>query len=140
LGKDPEQKATVINRIVHVVPDGKSKQSALEFFGRRFLRLYDAWGHQNVTELGAAARSATQIDADHFIIGEPPECIDRIHRYAALGIKEIAAADETETIERRAIVPGRGERAELFELARESVSDAQRGHQATPSLTPRLVN
>jgi hypothetical protein len=44
LGKDPEQKATVINRIVHVVPDGKSKQSALEFFGSRFLRLYDAWG------------------------------------------------------------------------------------------------
>jgi alkanesulfonate monooxygenase SsuD/methylene tetrahydromethanopterin reductase-like flavin-dependent oxidoreductase (luciferase family) len=90
LGKDPEQKATVINRIVHVVPDGKSKQSALEFFGSRFLRLYDAWGHQNVTELGAAARSATQIDADHFIIGEPAECIDRIRRYAALGIKEIA--------------------------------------------------
>jgi alkanesulfonate monooxygenase SsuD/methylene tetrahydromethanopterin reductase-like flavin-dependent oxidoreductase (luciferase family) len=105
LGKDPEQKATVINRIVHVVPDGKSKQSALEFFGSRFLRLYDAWGHQNVTELGAAARSATQIDADHFIIGEPAECIDRIHRYAALGIKEIAClmnfgAPEEEAVER----------------------------------------
>jgi alkanesulfonate monooxygenase SsuD/methylene tetrahydromethanopterin reductase-like flavin-dependent oxidoreductase (luciferase family) len=105
LGKDPEQKATVINRIVHVVPNGKSKQSALEFFGSRFLRLYDAWGHQNVTELGAAARSPTQIDADHFIIGEPAECIDRIQRYGALGIKEIAClmnfgAPEGEAVER----------------------------------------
>jgi alkanesulfonate monooxygenase SsuD/methylene tetrahydromethanopterin reductase-like flavin-dependent oxidoreductase (luciferase family) len=90
LGKDPTQKRTALNRIVHVIPDGASKQSAVDFFTRRFLRLYDAWGHQNVTELGEAARSAHEVDKDHFIIGEPAECIDRIARYAALGVKEIA--------------------------------------------------
>jgi alkanesulfonate monooxygenase SsuD/methylene tetrahydromethanopterin reductase-like flavin-dependent oxidoreductase (luciferase family) len=90
LGKNPAQKSTALNRIVHVIPDGGSRQSAVDFFTRRFLRLYDAWGHQNVTELGAAARSAHEVDADHFIIGEPAECIDRIAQYAALGIKEIA--------------------------------------------------
>jgi alkanesulfonate monooxygenase SsuD/methylene tetrahydromethanopterin reductase-like flavin-dependent oxidoreductase (luciferase family) len=105
LGKDPEQKAAAINRIVHVLPDGTSRQSALEFFGKRFLRLYDAWGHQNVTELGAAARLPSQIDVDHFIIGEPAECVDRIARYAALGIGEIACLmnfgrPEAEMVER----------------------------------------
>jgi len=90
LGKDPAQKATALNRIVHVVPDGSSKQSAVEFFTRRFLRLYDAWGHQNVTELGETARSPAEVDADHFIIGDAAECIDKITRYAALGVKEVA--------------------------------------------------
>jgi alkanesulfonate monooxygenase SsuD/methylene tetrahydromethanopterin reductase-like flavin-dependent oxidoreductase (luciferase family) len=105
LGKDPEQKSTVINRIAHVLSDGPSKQPALEFFGKRFLRLYDAWGHQNVTGLGATARSPSQIDADNFIIGEPAECIDRIERCTAHGIKEIAClmnfgAPEAEAVER----------------------------------------
>jgi alkanesulfonate monooxygenase SsuD/methylene tetrahydromethanopterin reductase-like flavin-dependent oxidoreductase (luciferase family) len=58
-----------------------------------------------VTGLGATARSPSQIDADHFIIGEPAECIDRIQRYAARGIKEIACrmnfgAPEAEAVER----------------------------------------
>ena len=53
LGLDPAQKAPTLNRIVHVVPDGASKEAALDFFTGRFLRLYDAWGHQNVTGLGA---------------------------------------------------------------------------------------
>jgi alkanesulfonate monooxygenase SsuD/methylene tetrahydromethanopterin reductase-like flavin-dependent oxidoreductase (luciferase family) len=79
-----------LNRIVHVVPDGSSKQSAVEFFTKRFLRLYDAWGHQSVTELGETARSLAQVDADHFIIGDAAECIDKIAEYAALGLKEVA--------------------------------------------------
>jgi alkanesulfonate monooxygenase SsuD/methylene tetrahydromethanopterin reductase-like flavin-dependent oxidoreductase (luciferase family) len=105
LGMDPAQKSTALNRIVHVVPDGSSKQSAVEFFTRRFLRLYDAWGHQNVTGLGETARSAGEVDADRFIIGEAAECLDRIARYAALGVKEIAClmnfgAPEAEVVER----------------------------------------
>jgi alkanesulfonate monooxygenase SsuD/methylene tetrahydromethanopterin reductase-like flavin-dependent oxidoreductase (luciferase family) len=40
--------------------------------------------------LGETARSPAQVDADRFVIGEPAECIDRIARYAALGVKEIA--------------------------------------------------
>lgn len=105
LGKDPAQKSTALNRIVHVIPDGSSKNSAVEFFTSRFLRLYDAWGHQNVTEFGAAARSTAEVDADHFIIGEAAECIDRIVQYAALGVGEIAClmnfgAPEAEAVER----------------------------------------
>ncbi len=90
LAKDPSGKSTALNRIVHVVPDGGSTASAVEFFSRRFLRLYDAWGHQNVTALGDTARSPGEVDAEHFIIGEPAECIDRIARYAELGVREIA--------------------------------------------------
>ena len=90
IGKDPSGKSTTLNRIVHVVPDGGSKAGAVEFFSQRFLRLYDAWGHQNVTALGDAARSSADVDAEHFIIGEPAECIDRIARYAGLGVREIA--------------------------------------------------
>ena len=104
LGKDPQVKAPALNRIVHVVPDGASKQAALEFFSSRFLGLYDAWGHQNVTELGETARSLAEVDADHFIIGDAAACIDRIAQYAALGIKEIAClmnfgAPEREPVE-----------------------------------------
>src|SRR2546430_4398583 len=56
-----------------------------------------------------------------------------------LGIKEIAAPDDTGIIERGAIEAGRGERTELFELACESVSDAQRGHHVTPGpMTPSI--
>lgn len=105
LGKDPAQKATALNRIVHVVPNRSSKQAAIEFFTSRFLRLYDAWGHQNVTELGETARSVAEVDADHFIIGEAAECIDKVAQYAALGVKEIAClmnfgAPEADAVER----------------------------------------
>jgi alkanesulfonate monooxygenase SsuD/methylene tetrahydromethanopterin reductase-like flavin-dependent oxidoreductase (luciferase family) len=70
LGRDPALKVTVLNRIVHVVPDRAAKQEAIEFFGRGFLQLYDTWGHQNVTELDNSARSPAQVGREHFIIGE----------------------------------------------------------------------
>jgi alkanesulfonate monooxygenase SsuD/methylene tetrahydromethanopterin reductase-like flavin-dependent oxidoreductase (luciferase family) len=105
LGCDPATKATALNRIVHVVPDGMAKKTAVEFFAEQFLRLYDAWGHQNVTGLGGKARTVAEVDADHFIIGEASECIDRISQYAELGIKEIVClmnfgAPEAEAVER----------------------------------------
>ncbi len=90
LGKDPSAKSTTLNRIVHVVPNGGSRDGVVEFFSRRFLGLYDAWGHQNVTALGGTARSSAEVDAEHFIIGEAAECIDRIARYAELGVRQIA--------------------------------------------------
>jgi alkanesulfonate monooxygenase SsuD/methylene tetrahydromethanopterin reductase-like flavin-dependent oxidoreductase (luciferase family) len=89
-GRDPGVKVTVLNRIVHVVPDRAAKQEAIHFFGERFLRLYDAWGHQNVTGLDHAARSLAQVSQEHFIIGEMAECVELIAQYAALGIGEIA--------------------------------------------------
>jgi alkanesulfonate monooxygenase SsuD/methylene tetrahydromethanopterin reductase-like flavin-dependent oxidoreductase (luciferase family) len=89
LGRDPATKVTVLNRLVHVVPDRAAKQTAVQFFGERFLQLYDTWGHQNVTGLGNAARSLAEVSQEHFIIGEAAECIELIAQYAALGIGEI---------------------------------------------------
>jgi alkanesulfonate monooxygenase SsuD/methylene tetrahydromethanopterin reductase-like flavin-dependent oxidoreductase (luciferase family) len=105
IGQQPEAKTPVLNRIVHVLPDGVAKQDALAFFAKGFLALYDAWGHQNVTGLDAGARTLEQIDAEHFIIGEASFCIDAIARYRARGIKEIAClmnfgGPEPEAVER----------------------------------------
>ncbi len=86
----PTNKAPVLNRIVHVVPDGTPKHDALAFFGQKFLALYDAWGHQNVVGLAGGARGLAQVDAEHFIIGEASACIDTIARYRELGVREIA--------------------------------------------------
>ena len=87
-----------------------------------------------------ARKGGTQIDhirgADPF--GAQVACGDRTGE-KPLGIKEIAAPDDTGIIERGAIEAGRGERTELFELACESVSDAQRGHHVTPGpMTPSI--
>jgi alkanesulfonate monooxygenase SsuD/methylene tetrahydromethanopterin reductase-like flavin-dependent oxidoreductase (luciferase family) len=90
IGQQPEAKTPVLNRIVHVLPDGAAKQDVLAFFAKGFLALYDAWGHQNVTGLDAGARTLEQIDMEQFIIGEASFCIDAIARYRAHGIKEIA--------------------------------------------------
>jgi alkanesulfonate monooxygenase SsuD/methylene tetrahydromethanopterin reductase-like flavin-dependent oxidoreductase (luciferase family) len=90
LGRDPAVNVTVLNRIVHVAPDRAAKHEAIHFFGEQFLRLYDSWGHQNVTGLDHAARSLAQVSQDHFIIGEAAECVELIAQYAALGIGEIA--------------------------------------------------
>jgi alkanesulfonate monooxygenase SsuD/methylene tetrahydromethanopterin reductase-like flavin-dependent oxidoreductase (luciferase family) len=73
------------------VPQGdRARRRAVEFSCDRFLVLYDAWGHGNVMELEGRARSAAGLDADHFVDGEAVECVDRIARYAALGVGEIA--------------------------------------------------
>jgi alkanesulfonate monooxygenase SsuD/methylene tetrahydromethanopterin reductase-like flavin-dependent oxidoreductase (luciferase family) len=75
LGRDPAVKVTVLNRIVHVVPDRAAKQEALHFFGERFLRLYDTWGHQNVPGLDHASHSLVQVSQDRFRTDEAPGCV-----------------------------------------------------------------
>lgn len=90
IGRQPEAKTPVLNRIVHVLPDGAARQDAVAFFVKRLLAAYDAWGHQNITGLDAAARALEQIDAETLIVGEASFCIDAIARYRACGIKEIA--------------------------------------------------
>ena len=90
IGQQPEAKTPVLNRIVHVLPDGAAKPDVLAFFAKGFLALYDSWGHQNVTGLDAGARTLEQIDTEQFIVGDASFCIDAITRYRALGIKEIA--------------------------------------------------
>ena len=105
IGQQPEAKSPTINRVVHVLPDGAAKQSALAFFAKGLFSSYDAWGHQNITGLNAEARSLEQTDAEHLIVGEASFCIDAIERYRALGIKEIAClmnfgGPEPEAVER----------------------------------------
>ncbi len=90
LGLLPEQKITTINRIVAVTESKSETEEAVNFFANKFLGLYDRWGHSNVTELNQNIRSPEQVTRDHFIIGEPSECIDLIQRYKEIGIGEIA--------------------------------------------------
>jgi alkanesulfonate monooxygenase SsuD/methylene tetrahydromethanopterin reductase-like flavin-dependent oxidoreductase (luciferase family) len=59
-------------------------------YGKTLLAFYDAWGHTNITQLSAEARAPERVSEQHFIIGEPAECIEQIHAYAALGVGHIA--------------------------------------------------
>ena len=89
-GKDPATKRTVANRIVHVVETAAQGNEAKRFFSRALLRLYDAWGHTNVTALGRSERSISEVCAEHFVIGDAAECIDAVQGYRDLGISELA--------------------------------------------------
>jgi alkanesulfonate monooxygenase SsuD/methylene tetrahydromethanopterin reductase-like flavin-dependent oxidoreductase (luciferase family) len=105
IGQQPEAKTPTINRVVHVLPDGAAKQSALAFFTKGLFASYDSWRHQNITGLNPEARALEQTDAEHLIVGEASFCIDAIERYRALGIKEIAClmnfgGPEPEAVER----------------------------------------
>ena len=90
LGKDFTEKSTAINRLVHVVDNKSDKDWAKEFFGNALLKLYDTWGHSNITELDNKERILDEICEENFIIGEPEECIDKVNEYMDLGIREIA--------------------------------------------------
>ncbi|MGI9553390.1 MAG: LLM class flavin-dependent oxidoreductase [Thermodesulfobacteriota bacterium] len=90
LGKDFADKTTTINRLVHVVENSAQKNWAKEFFGNALLRLYDSWGHSNITELDSRERVLDEVNEENFIIGEPQECIEKVNQYIDLGIGEIA--------------------------------------------------
>ncbi|MCB1690735.1 MAG: LLM class flavin-dependent oxidoreductase [Halioglobus sp.] len=87
-GRAPRKPA--LNRIVCVVANAAGKKAAEAFYARALLALYDAWGHESVTGLGKSERELRALCDDHFIIGEPGECIDQIRRYEAIGIGHIA--------------------------------------------------
>jgi alkanesulfonate monooxygenase SsuD/methylene tetrahydromethanopterin reductase-like flavin-dependent oxidoreductase (luciferase family) len=82
--------APLLNRIVCVVESRAARTTAVEFFARALLSLYDAWGHANVTVLSDSERAPERVAHDHFVIGEASECIERIEAYAELGIGHIA--------------------------------------------------
>ncbi len=90
LGKNFADKSTTINRLVHVVENSSQKNEAKEFFGNALLKLYDSWGHSNITELDSKERVLEKVNNENFIIGEPMECIEKINDYIELGIGEIA--------------------------------------------------
>lgn len=79
-----------LNRIVCAVESRAQRRGAVEFFSRALLGLYDSWGHANVTALARSAREPEQVARDHFVIGEPSECIERLQAYAELGIGHVA--------------------------------------------------
>lgn len=85
-----EESAPVLNRIVCVVDDRSARTAAVEFFARALLALYDSWGHANVTALTPDEREPERVARDHFVIGEAPECIERLEAYSQLGIGEVA--------------------------------------------------
>lgn len=90
LGTDPMQKHIALNRVVHVVKDRGSKEQAQRFFTERLLRVYDRWGHRDVTGLGHLSRLHEEMSRQRFIIGEASECIERIQQYADLGVRHLA--------------------------------------------------
>lgn len=88
VGPDPE--ALAINRVTHVVENNAEKDAAERWFSEHFLHFYDRWGHPSVTKLGDAERVHQETSRQHFILGEPSECIERLHEYAEMGATEIA--------------------------------------------------
>lgn len=80
----------LLNRIVCTVASKQQKAQALKFFADIFLAAYGHWGHDNVAALAGSDRKHEELNRELFIIGEPAECIDRIHEYEALGIGHIA--------------------------------------------------
>lgn len=88
IGQAPRK--PTLNRIVCVVDSAAKKKEAEAVYARALLRLYDSWGHENVTGLGDSERALRVLCDDHFIIGEPGECIELIGRYEAMGIGHIA--------------------------------------------------
>ncbi len=88
LGAAP--RSPTLNRIVCVVDDAAKKQEAERFFARALIQLYEAWGHSNVTSLDEDARAHRTLCDEHFIIGEPSECTERVQSYAEMGVGHIA--------------------------------------------------
>lgn len=87
-GKAPRK--PTLNRIVCVVDSAARKKEAEAFYARALLGLYDSWGHENVTSLADSERALRTLCDEHFIIGEPQQCIEQISRYEDLGIGHIA--------------------------------------------------
>lgn len=89
LGFAPAEKRIAINRVVHVAANRRTKEQAAEALARQFLGFYQSWGHQTITSLEPRARSAEEVAAEHFIVGEASECVEKIQAYASLGVEHI---------------------------------------------------
>jgi probable F420-dependent oxidoreductase len=85
-----DKQPLAVNRVVHVV-DGKSKRdAAVTWFAKNFLSFYDRWGHADIVKLGSEERAIEETARQHFIIGEPEECLEQIATYRGLGVGHIA--------------------------------------------------
>jgi alkanesulfonate monooxygenase SsuD/methylene tetrahydromethanopterin reductase-like flavin-dependent oxidoreductase (luciferase family) len=79
-----------LNRVVHVAGSRRERDDAMRFFAERFLAMYDRWGHDDVRQLGSAERAWEETAREHFIIGEPAECVEQILQYEELGVRHLA--------------------------------------------------
>lgn len=79
-----------VNRVVHVVDSRSKRDEAVASFARTFLSFYDRWGHADIVKLNSDERAFEETARQHFIIGEPQECIEQIEQYASLGIGHVA--------------------------------------------------
>ncbi len=79
-----------LNRIVCAVASRAAREQAVALYARALLALYDSWGHANVTALTPSQREPAQVAREHFVIGEPAECIERLEAYVELGIGHVA--------------------------------------------------
>jgi alkanesulfonate monooxygenase SsuD/methylene tetrahydromethanopterin reductase-like flavin-dependent oxidoreductase (luciferase family) len=80
----------LLNRLVCAVGSRRERDSAREFYATALLKLYDSWGHGNITGLGTEQRSTDAIAAEYLVVGEPAECLDQLRQYASLGIGHVA--------------------------------------------------
>jgi probable F420-dependent oxidoreductase len=80
----------LLNRVVCAVDGAAARRDAEAFFTAALLRLYRSWGHENVTQLPAARRDPATVSREHFVIGEPAACLERLRAYAELGIDHVA--------------------------------------------------
>ncbi len=80
----------VLNRLVQVVRDRPAKVAAERFFTERFVHFYGHWGHDEVRDLDAPARAPETAAREHFVIGEPEECAERIQEYVSMGVSHVA--------------------------------------------------
>ena len=85
-----DKQPLAVNRVVHVVESRSKRDDAIAWFGKSFLSFYDRWGHADIAKLESEERAYQQTAREHFIIGEPDECIEQIRRYQALGIGHLA--------------------------------------------------
>jgi probable F420-dependent oxidoreductase len=93
LGQTPGDKQPLtLNRVVHVAGSRREREDAVRLFAERFLSMYDRWGHDDIRQLGSAARASEETARQHFIIGEPSECVEQIRRYEELGVRHIVCA------------------------------------------------
>jgi probable F420-dependent oxidoreductase len=91
LGQTPSDTLPVaVNRVVHVAGSRADRDAAIRLLGEAFLSAYGRWGHDDVRRLGERDRVHAETARQHFIIGEPSECVEQIAMYRELGIGHIA--------------------------------------------------
>ena len=76
--------------MVHVAGRRADRDAAIHLLTEAFLSAYGRWGHDDVRRLAASDRVHEETARQHFIIGEPSECVEQITMCREIGIGHIA--------------------------------------------------